>query len=177
MMRIELEVVGHDRMIQPDGQIEWVETGRYSNKYDLETQAFAQFVLNNVFGSAQTITDTGGTGRALSALSATSTYNIVAGTDTTAAAVTNTNLGAQSTTTSGVHTATIGAYSGSGTSGSFTLTATITNGSGSSITYGEVGIELTSATFVFLLARDVLSPTIPVSNTGTLAVTYTLTFQ
>lgn len=169
MMRLKVDVVGRDA----DG----TETGHYSNEFDLETQAFAQFVLANLFATAQTISDTGGTGRSIGANSAVSAPVVVAGTSTTAAQVTDTNLGAQSAGGAGSQTAVMGAYSGSGTSGSFTVTATITNGSGGAITYGEVGLKITAATFTFLIARDILSPTIPVSNTGTLAVTYTLTWQ
>lgn len=178
MMRCKLEVVGKDPVLSESGAVvDWKETGRYTNEYDLETQQFAQFVLCNIFGVAQTIKNTSGTGESISAFTSTGTYNIVAGTGTSAVSVTDTNLQAQSSGSSGSATATIGSYSGSGSSGTFTITATITNSSGSSITYGEVGIELTASTYVFLLTHDLLSPTVPVSNTGTLAVTYTLTFE
>lgn len=185
-MRCKVEVVGKDSYFDGNGRLQERETGRYSNEYDLETAQFANIVLCNVFSTASTVKDTTGTNRSIPATSATSNFLIVAGTSSTAATVTDYALNAiatggsySSSGTSGSQTATIGSYSGSGTSGNFTATATITNSSASSITYAEVGIACTCATYTFLLTHDVLSPTIPVSGSsaGTLTVTYTLTFQ
>jgi hypothetical protein len=62
----------------------------------------------------------------------------------------------------------------SGAAGNFTVTGTITNSSGSTITYSELGLMMTNGANVFLLTHDVFTG-VPVSTTGTLAVTYTIT--
>ena len=63
-------------------------------------------------------------------------------------------------------------------SNTFTITATITNGGTANITYKEVGLANTIATFQFLLAHDQVNggTGYVVSASGTLAVTYTGTF-
>lgn len=143
---------------------------------NLCTQAFALFTQNNMLATAESIKDTGNTSRSLSANSACSAPTIVAGTGTTAAAVTDVSLQTQQGGSSGSQAATINAYSGAGTSGSYTVTATITNTSGGTVAYAEVGLTIVSATFTFLIAHDVFSA-LSVSNNGTLAVTYTFTFS
>ena len=147
-------------------------TGIYNNEYDLGTIQLLGFICTNILDAAETIKDTGGTGRSITANSSNSAINIVAGTGTTAAAVSDYNLQTQSAGSSGTITGTVTAPSGS----TFTVTGTITNSSGGTIAYSEVGIECTSATFVFLLAHDVFTA-LNVSNGGTLAVTYTATIS
>lgn len=153
-------------------------TGVYKNALDLGTKALAQLIQNNIFDTAETVTDTSNTGRALTVNSACTVPMVVAGTGTTAAAFADYALTTIATggtyggsNSSGNQAATINAIS----SNTFTVTATITNTSGSTITYAEVGMACTSATFTFLLAHDVFTG-LAVSNNGTLAVTYTLTF-
>ncbi len=152
-----------------------VLTGVYKNEYDLGTKQFAQLVQTNILDTAQTITNTSGTGESIAVNSASTSPTILAGTGTTAAAVTDYALQTPTSGSSGSIAATINAYSGSGTSGNFTVTGTITNTSGSTITYSEVGIEVTVSTYTFLITHDVFTG-LSVSNNGTLAVTYTITF-
>lgn len=147
------------------------ETGRYINDYDLGTKQFAQFVQNNILDTAESVTDTGGTSRSLSANSATSSVNIVAGIGTSAANFTDHALTTPTAGSSGTIAGTVNAIS----SNTFTVTGTITNTSGSTINYAEVGITVVSATYTFLLTHDVFSA-LGVSNNGTLAITYTATF-
>jgi hypothetical protein len=166
--RVKLEVVGRDA----DG----TETGRYCNDNDLITQQWAQWVGNNIFGVAQTIKDETATGRSETAWATLSALTIQAGTSVTAASVTDTALGTITPGVSGTCAGTLSAISeSSGTSGSFTITGTITNSSGSTVNYSELGITLNDASaHVFLLTHDVFTA-VPVSTTGTLAITYTIT--
>lgn len=179
MIRCSVDVVGRDPYYDDCGRLQWKETGRYSNRFDLETSQWALFTLNNIFGTAQTVKDVTGTNRSLSTFVTTSAYTIVAGTGSGTAAVTDYQLVTAVSGSSGSQTATIGSYSGSGSSGTYTVTATITNSSASQITYSEVGIEITASTYTFLVTHDFLSPTVPVSSNGTLngtlQVTYTFT--
>lgn len=133
--------------------------------------------MAGIFASTQTVTDTTNTGRSVAAAYTPSTFQIVAGTGTTAAATLDYVLQSQSASTSGYVTAAINAYADSGTTGNFTVTGTITNGSGGTITYGEIGIYLTISSHVFMVCHDIINGAtgFPVSNTGTLAVTYTIT--
>jgi hypothetical protein len=166
-MRICVKAVARD--------INGLITGVYDNPYDIGVKALAQFLQSNIFDTAETITDVTNTGRSISANSASTAIYINAGTGTTAAAFTDYKL----TTTSSTYNSN-GSYSQAGTvnaisSNTFTITATITNNSGSTIAYSEVGLSNTAATYQFLLSHDVFTA-LNVSNNGTLAVTYTLTF-
>lgn len=152
---------------------------------DLATKQFAQWVQVAMLNTAQTITNTSGTGIAVTAGSISKTPLVVAGTGAGTAAVTDTALftigtGGSYTAAagSGSVAASINAYSGSGTSGSFTITGTITNSSGGTLNYTEVGVSVTDSAVVnaYLVAHDTFS-TLAVSNNGTLSVTYTATFQ
>ena len=140
------------------------------DKADLATKQFAQFVQALLLNSTQTISDTTATGRSIANATATTAPTILAGTTSTAATVTDTALGGQTETIAG----TVNAYSGSGSSGSFTVTGTIT--AGADRAYVEVGLRVTNGGNTFLICRDTFSA-LNVSNTGTLAVTYTLTFS
>lgn len=155
-------------------------TAEYENPYDLATKALAQQIQNNILDTAESIVDVTNTARALSANDAATAPYIVAGTTSTAAAFTDYALGDGTTNTdyktngNYAQSATINAIS----SNTFTVTATITNASGSSITYREIGLANTIATYQFLLAHDIPngSTGYTVSNNGTLQVTYTATF-
>jgi hypothetical protein len=137
---------------------------------DIFLQQFGQLVLNNIFNTAETVLDGGNTGQALSANSATSVVTICAGTGVTAAQHTDHTLQTETETIAGV----MSSYTAGSSSGSFTITGTIT--AGALRAYTEVGVKLTSATFVFYMCHDVFS-VLNVSSGGTLAVTYTLTFS
>lgn len=170
IMQICVKMVAYDEL----GRI----TGVYENPYDLGTKAFAQLIQNNILDTAESITDTTNTSRSLTVNSAATVPMIVAGTGTTAAAFTDYALSSIASggtyggsNSSGNQAATVNAIS----SNTFTVTATITNTSGSTIAYSEVGMAVTVATYTFLIAHDVFTA-LNVSNNGTLAVTYTLTF-
>ena len=139
----------------------------------LATKQFAQMVRALVLTGTEssTVKDTGGTSRTVSNASATSAVTIRAGTTGTAATVTDFALGTETETQAST---TINTYSGSGSSGSFTVTGTIT--AGADRAYAEVGLSMVNGGNTFLICHDTFS-TLNVSNTGTLAVTYTLTFS
>ncbi len=146
-------------------------TGVREGIVNLCTNNFAAFVQANILNQApsNSIKDTGNTSRSPSANSAMSALTGAAGTTGTAAAVTDFKLGTETET----QAATVNANPTTGTtSGSFTVTFTIT--ATADRAYAEVGIKVTNATFVFLICHDTFS-TLNVSNTGTLAVTYTFT--
>lgn len=166
--QVKLELVARDG----NGNI----TGTYCNQEDLITQQWALWVGNNIFGVAQSIKDTTGTSRSETAWATLSALSILAGIGTTAASVTDTALQTATAGSSGSCVGTLGTISeGSGTSGSFTVIGTITNSSGSTVNYTELGIVLSDANaHVFLFTHDVFTA-VPVSNTGTLAITYTIT--
>ena len=140
-------------------------------KDDLSTQQLAQLVQLNILNTNNTIKDTSNTTHSETANTAASSPTILAGTGTTAAAVTDYTLQTQTETVA----ATIGSISGwSGTSGTFTVTGTIT--AGANRAYAEVGLRVTVNTHLYLICHDVFSA-LNVSNGGTLAVTYTFTFS
>lgn len=144
--------------------------GRRCKDGDLATKQFAQLVQALLLNSTQTITDTASATHSVANASATTLPTILAGTTSTAATVTDVALGTQTETVS----ATVNAYSGSGSSGSFTVTGTIT--ATADRAYAEVGLRVTNGGNTYLICRDTFS-TLNVSNTGTLAVTYTLTWS
>lgn len=156
-----LEIVARDQ----DGN----ETGRITRDA-LATKQFAQLVQLNILDTAETVTDTTGTGNALTVNNAATAPTIAAGTGTTAATVTDHVLQTQTETVA----ATINAYSGSGSSGNFTVTGTIT--AGANRAYAEVGLLVTVNTKTYLICHDSFS-TLNVSSSGTLSVTYTLSFS
>ena len=162
--RIHLKVEAFD----PDGNL----TGMREGPANLCVNGFAAFVQANILNNAPTnnIKDTGGTLRAIAANSAQSALTGRAGTNATAAAVTDNALGTETETQA---TVTVNANPTTGTtSGTFTVTYTIT--AGADRAYTEVGLSVTNATHVMLLTHDVFTA-LNVSNTGTLAVTYTFT--
>lgn len=146
-------------------------TGVREGPANLLTNGFAALVQANILNNAPSnqIKDTGGTLRSITANTATSSLTGQAGTTGTAAAVTDNVLGAVTETA----TPTVNANPNTGTtSGTFTVTFTIT--AGADRAYAEVGLIVTKATFIFLLCHDTFTA-LNVSNTGTLAVTYTFT--
>lgn len=148
---------------------------------DISVQALAQQIMLNILDAAVTISDVSNTGRSLTANDAATAPFIVAGTTATAPAFTDYALGDGTTNTnyksnsSYAQAATVNTTLSSNT---FTITATITNGGTANITYKEVGLANTIATFQFLLAHDQVNggTGYVVSASGTLAVTYTGTF-
>lgn len=132
---------------------------------------------------AETVHDVAGVDRTASITTATPATApwIAAGTSTNTPAFANyqmadtTNPTWKTPATSYGNAATVTALA----SNLFTLTATITNGSGSNITYKEIGLAVTVATYQFLLAHDQVNggTGYTVSPTGQLQVTYTATFS
>lgn len=154
-------------------------TGEESQVYegpDPGTVQLSNLICANILGAAQTSVckDTGGvTTRSIPANSATSAWQIVAGTDTTGAAVTDFALNAQSSGGQGAKTPTVNVVN-TGT-GVFTVTANMDAPSPSTILYGEIGIYVTANTFVFCIARGTAGGTWSVDTSHYLAVTYTVT--
>jgi len=147
---------------------------------DISVKALAQLIQTNILNTSQTVTDVTNAARSISANSASTAIYVVAGLTGTAAAFADYALGDGTAHTdyksnsSYAQSGTVNAISGT----TFTITATITNVSGGNLLYKEVGFSCTSATFQFLLAHDQVNggTGYTVSNNGTLAVTYTLTF-
>ena len=108
------------------------------------------------------------------------TQGIVVGTSTTAEAFTDYALGAKIAhgTDAGQMEYSIMGEAGFAGDKQITWARYFTNSSGSSITVGEIGlikhIYITSVFYDFLVARDVLSPTVAVANTEILQVDYTI---
>ena len=140
---------------------------------NLCTNVYANIVRCSLLNTNTTVTDTGGTGRALTKTfdGGGNTLTMCAGTGATGATVADTNMQTQTETQTSV---TVNTVTGSGSSGTFTVTATIT--ATADRAYTEVGLKTTTTTtaWVFLLTRDTFS-VLNVSNSGTLAVTYTFT--
>lgn len=58
---------------------------------------------------------------------------------------------------------------------SITITRSFVNNSGASITVNEVGLQANHVGYVFLIARDLVSPGVSVPNGATLTVSYKIT--
>lgn len=157
---IKLDVRGYS----PEG----LQTAHECKEYDLATKQLAQMIMALILGNTQTISDTSGSGHSIANNTATSAVTVLTGTAGTAATVLDTALGTQTETGTG----TVNAYSGSGSSGAFTVTSTIT--ATADRAYQEVGLRITVGGNTYLLCHDTYT-TVNVSNTGTLAVTYTIT--
>jgi len=153
---------------------------------DMALKAFAQFILTNILATAETITDTSGSGQSVIANDAIKITAgipqvwIYAGSDVASAPaftdyvlvspISNVPAG------TGIIIATIGAIA----SNTFTVTGMLTNGTAGNIVYGEVGIviEEDANSWLFLITRDQTNGAsgYTVSPAGTVSVTYTVTF-
>ena len=161
-LKVRVKVVARDK----NGRV----TGtRY---HDMAVTGIAQFIQANIYATAESIKDTGNASRAIGANTATSTVQIVAGTGTSGPTFADIALGTPTAGSSGYIAATVNALAGS----SFTLTGTITNTSGNTVNYSEIGITIVAGGWTFLLAHDVFTA-LPVSQNGTLGVTYTHSFS
>jgi hypothetical protein len=170
---VKVLVIGRDA----DG----TETGRYQSDADLITQQWVQFLYTNFFYTTAglnvvTITGATVTGTTFGVFGTLSALTIAAGIGTNAAQVNDNKLQTISGTLAGTCPGTISAWAGqSGVTGSFTITGTITNTSGSTINYSEIGLMANDKSAnTYLLTHDVFTA-VPVSYTGTLTITYTIT--
>jgi len=140
---------------------------------NLLTNVFANFFRAAILGTTTTIPDTSNTGRSITKTvdGGIASLAMHAGTTATAATVADYKLG---TTTENQVSVTVNAVSGTGSSGTFTVTATIT--AGADRAYVECGLYIVTTTtgWIFCIAHDTFAA-LNVSNTGTLAVTYTFT--
>jgi hypothetical protein len=139
---------------------------------NLCTNVFANLVRVALMGTATTVTDVLGTGRAITATMNGGVASMLgcAGTGVTAATVADTNMQTQTETQASV---TVNTVSGAGATGTFTVTFTIT--ATADRAYTEVGLKnvtTTSPFWSFLLTHDSFS-VLNVSSSGTLATTYT----
>jgi hypothetical protein len=153
---------------------------------NMTLKQFAQLCQSDLLNTAESVTDVTNSSQSVTAgqaLTTATTPCIVAGTNASSATFTDYKLGNIAGTAgystpggSGNIAGTVNAVAGQ----SFTVTGTITNTSGSSITYAEVGIAvsatISAATHSFLICHDNFTGVV-VSNNGTLAVTYTLSFS
>lgn len=140
---------------------------------NLLTNVFAMLSQVGVFGQTTTVTDTGGTGRSVTATvlgGGMASKNGHAGTGVTSATVADINM---QTSTENV-AATVNAVSGAGATGTYTITYTVT--AGAPRAYTEVGVVCTTTTnsWAFLVCHDSFSA-LNVSSGGTLATTYSIT--
>lgn len=150
--------------------------GIHHDPFDLFCKAFAQMTQLNIIsiGSSQTVKDTTNNNRTVTVNAACTLPRVLGGTGSTAAAFADYTMQTFTDNSSYRQAATINAIS----SNTYTVTGTITNTSGSSIAYNEVGIDITNSTWLFLMCHDAPLSGGPytVSNNGTLAVTYTMTW-
>jgi hypothetical protein len=179
-IRVHLHLEARD----PDGKI----TGVYDNPNDRTVTAFAQFIQANIMVTtptslSETLNDVQGVNKAssISTGQAMTTPVIVGGTTSTGSTFADYALGDGTTNTDYkttsyyCNTATIHAL----TSNTYTVTSTLTNSGSPAISFAEVGMAITAATFQFLLLHDAPLTGGPFNVSGgggTLAVTYTLTF-
>src|SRR5208337_427631 len=171
----------HGRILNPGIKLRYrvsvvdVKTGKeeegqtYESGDDPGTVQLSNLMCANILNTAQTgvCKDTGGTGtRTVGANSATSALQIVAGTDTTGAAVSDYKLNSQSGGGQGAQTPTVNVVNT--TTGVFTITANM-SAPGAQIVYGEIGIYVTAATYVFCIARGTAGGTWTVDTSHYLA--------
>ena len=152
--------------------------------------AFLDILYEQFIGVAQSITDTGGTSRSVSAHAnsfsskapaSTSVWGLVVGTGTTAVALTDTKLVTQIAHGTGAGQLSHGLVeylvpSTSGTTRKFILTRSFVNVSGSTITIQECGSYscATATPYYFCTVRDLVSGGQAVLNGQTLALQYTI---
>lgn len=165
--------------------------GESYKEYDMGLRGFSAMVIANIFNHVTTadIKDTSNTSQTIAANTATTSVNLVAGDGVTAVQYTDYQIqgtgGATDPTFNGDSPIvasvnnTITPLPGGGpyTSGIFTITGTFTNSSLGNETYGNIGITITNATSTFIMAHDRTNGATgyPVSPSGTVAVTYTVT--
>jgi hypothetical protein len=136
--------------------------------------------MAGVFASSQTVKDTSAATHTVAAGFTASAPTICTGTGSTTPAVGDYVIQTPVTDTpagTGKIAATVGTYVPGTTTGAFPITGTITNGSAADITYKEIGIEVTIATFVYLVLHDLVNGVTGylVSIGGSMACTYTIT--
>ncbi len=144
-------------------------------KGDICLKQLAQlFQINLLNTGGATVTDTSNAGHVVSANTAVTAVQIVAGTDSTSPAYNDYHLIAA---VDSPVTGTVGAVSGSGTTTLFHITGSVT--AGSSRTYKEVGLQITVNSNIYMLCRDVFNGTtgLAVASSGTLAVDYLISFS
>jgi hypothetical protein len=165
--------------------------GENYREYDMGLRGFSAMLLANVFNKVTTadIKDTSNTSQTINPNTATTSVHLVAGDGLTAVQYTNYQIegtgGAADPTfnsdspINATVNNTITPLPGGGpyTSGTFTITGTFTNSSLGNETYGNIGITITNATSTFMMAHDRTNggTGYPVSPSGTVAVTYTVT--
>lgn len=172
-IRVRLELEGFDPCIHHAPlpcSCKKKSVGKRCKEHDLATKQLGQLIQLNILATNETIKDTSAANNAETANTAASAPTILAGTGGSAATVIDNALGTQTET----QAATINAWSGTGSSGTFTVTGTIT--AGADRAYIEVGLRVTVNAHLYLVCRDAFT-TLNVSNTGTLATTYTFNFS
>lgn len=159
------------------------------NEHDMSLKQFCAILMPNIFNTALVINqayDTSGSSHTISANSATSALQIVAGSGTTAPnASTDVAIQTQLAGADGAVTPThVGTASADGTlnstgasSTTFLVVGTMTNSTLGNETWGNIGLYITIGGNVYMLAHDQTNGATgyPVSAGGSVAVTYTVT--
>jgi hypothetical protein len=150
------------------------ESQVHESTRDMSVANFIYLSIDNIFGRAQVAVDITGTNRSITANTAVTAVNVVAGTGTTSPLWSDYALQTPVSGGAGSATAIIGAYSGSGSSGSFTISGNMSSPNSTTV-YHEVGIYLTLSGYQFMIAHDVSATGWSVDTSHYLAVTYTIT--
>ena len=160
--------------------------GENYKEYDMGLRGFSAMLIANVFKTATTadIKDTSNVSQTITANSAVTTCQLVAGAGVTAPVFSNYDV--QSTGIAGDPTfdgnspitATVNnTITDNSSNGTFTITGTFTNNYAGNETYGNIGIYITNSVSTFMMAHDQTNggSGYVVSHLGTVAVTYTIT--
>lgn len=168
-IKIKLEVEARN----PDSTL----IGTFEKEYDLAARAFAWGIQLNLLNTNEVMQDTSGNPNAETANTAISAVKLHAGSGVTAPAFTDFQIESSliNVGTTAFVAPTIHAISGSG----FQVTGVFTNTSGGTLTYGNVGIEITLNGHFYLLTHDQVNSLsgFIVSNLGTVQIVYTITFS
>jgi len=144
---------------------------------DMAIRAFAWGIQLNLLKTNETMTDVTGTANAETANTSISAVNLHAGSGVSVPSFTDYQIQSPltNTGTTAYVTPATNAISGS----AFTVTGTFTNTSGGTLTYGNVGIEITLNSHTYLLTHDQINSGsgFIISVNGTVGITYTIAFS
>jgi hypothetical protein len=171
------------RGVVPQCDCPKVMSGHTEKEYDMSLKQFAGLVMANCFDFATTgtpVNTTANTAEDITANSAVSAVTIMAGSGTSApnAATDYVIQSALPGTDGSVAASCTAAFTSSTASlTAFQLTCTMTNAQVTPETYGNIGIYITAGGHTYMLAHDQTNGATgyPVSPSGTVVVTYTIT--
>lgn len=144
---------------------------------DMAIRAFAWGIQLNLLKTNETMQDVTGAANPETANSAITVVNLHAGSGITAPNFTDFQIESPltNTGTTAYVTPTTNTISGP----AFTITGVFTNSSGGTLTYGNVGVEITLNSHTYLLTHDQINGAsgFIVSNLGTVNIVYTIGFS